>query len=335
MVSRKRITLYISAILLVVAGLLIWQRSGELVSASDVTRGSAVELVYATGVVEPVVQATVSPEVNGRISEWYVNEGDTVALSAPLVRLFDAEQYADVSELMIRVANEEIALQRDADLLSRKVGSRETYDNSKAALEQSRARLAAAQVRLQQRTLKAPPAGQVIRREREIGETVIAGQTLLVVAQLDQLRVTMDIDEEDIPRVAQGQTVLLSNDAFPNQVFKGTISEITPQGDSASKTYRVRASLPAATTLPVAMSVEANVVLTERSDALLVPASSVRDNAVYGLNGHRAERREVKLGIVGVDKIEILEGLNEGDRVVAAPPKDLVDGARVRLKPEQ
>ncbi len=305
------------------------------VAVTQVVRGSAVELVYATGTVEPAVQATVSPEVNGRIAEFYAQENDIVNLGGPLARLFDAEQYAEVSELMIRVANEETALRRDEDLLKRKVGSREEYDNSKSALEQSKARLAAAQVRLQQRTLRSPISGVVLRRDHEIGETVTPGMRLFVVGQLKPLRVTMEIDEEDIPRVQIGQKVLLSNDAFPEQVFTAAVSEITPLGDSSSKTYRVRAQLPEETVLPVGMSVEANVVLTERTNALLIPATAMQDSHVYLVGSdHRVKKVSIKVGLSGIENIEVIQGLSDGDLIVRGPSVDLRDGQRVKVRRE-
>lgn len=309
---------------------IFWRGGAAAVAITAVTRGPAVQLVYATGVVEPVTQAAVSPEVNGRLTDFLVKENDTVKRGDVLARLYDAEQRAEVAELSTRVANDETTLKRDEDLFNRKVGSRENYDNSKAALEQSKAKLAAAQARLEQRQIKAPLDGVVIRREREIGETVTPGSVLFVLAAPQPLRVAMEIDEEDIPQIKLGQKVLLSNDAFPEQVFTAEVSELTPQGDSASKTYRVRAVLPEATPLPLGMSVEANVVLSERVEALLVPATSVRGESVFVLDGSHARLRKVKVGIIGVEKTEILDGLTERDRVVDSPPASLQDGARIR-----
>jgi RND family efflux transporter MFP subunit len=281
------------------------------------TRGTAVQVVYATGVIEAEQQANIGAEVSGRIVERYVNEGDEVKLSTPLLRLFDAEQYADVSELIIREVNQEKELQRARELYERRVGSREQFDNAKAELEQTQAKLAAARVRLQQRTVTSPFEGVVLRREHEVGEIVTAGQTLFVIARPQPLRATVEVDEEDFPLVKLGQKVLLSNDAFPGQVFTAAVTELTPLGDASNKTYRVRARLPEGTPLPVGMTLEANIVVAERKNVLLIPSAALRGEQAFRPNGKVVD---VKTGIRGLEMTEITEGLAEGDELLAAPP---------------
>jgi len=104
-------------------------------------------------------------------------------------------------------------------------------------------------------------------------------------------------------------------------------------GDIAAKTYRVKMALPDDTPLKPGMSVEANIVTREKPNALLVPADALRDNAVFVLDGSRARKREVTVGIRGTRTVEVLSGLNEGERVASPAATDLTDGARVRLKP--
>ena len=64
-----------------------------------------------------------------------------------------------------------------------------------------------------------------------------------------------------------------------------------------------------------------------------VPASSVTGNAVWRVNGDRAERRPVKIGVRSPDRIEILSGVSDADQLIDPPPEDLQDGARIRIKP--
>jgi RND family efflux transporter MFP subunit len=128
-----------------------------------------------------------------------------------------------------------------------------------------------------------------------------------------------------------GQTVLFRTDAFPDGRLEGKVSEITPMGDVAAKTFRVKMALPDDTPLKPGMSVEANIITREKPNALLVPADALQGSAVFVVDDARARKRPVTVGIRGTRRIEILSGLAEGERVASPAATDLKDGARVRV----
>jgi RND family efflux transporter MFP subunit len=167
-----------------------------------------------------------------------------------------------------------------------------------------------------------------------VGEIVTSNTILYRIGWLKPLLLIAQVNEEDIPKVEVGQTVLLRSDAFPGQRLAGTVRDITPAGDPVARTYRIRVLLPDDTPLRVGMSVEANIVVREKADALLVPAAAVSQDAVYVVDGSRAVRRAVTVGIRGTQAVEILSGLKEGERVVAPIPSELTDGARIHVTGE-
>ena len=107
--------------------------------------------------------------------------------------------------------------------------------------------------------------------------------------------------------------------------------EITPMGDVAAKTYRIKIALPDDTPLMPGMSVEANVITREKPGALLVPADAVRGSLVFVIDGSRVSKRDVKIGIRGTRNTEILSGLDEGERVASPAATELKDRSRVRV----
>jgi membrane fusion protein, multidrug efflux system len=109
------------------------------------------------------------------------------------------------------------------------------------------------------------------------------------------------------------------------------VSEITPMGDVAAKTFRVKIALPDDTPLKPGMSVEANIVTREKPNALLIPADALKGNVVFVIDGTRTHKRDVTAGIRGTRTAEILSGLSEGERVASPAATDLRDGARVRI----
>ena len=134
--------------------------------------------------------------------------------------------------------------------------------------------------------------GVVLRRDGEIGEIAEAGQILYRVGVPKPLQVVAEVNEEDIPRVAVGQTALFRTDAFPDRRLEGKVSEITPMGDVAAKTFRVKMALPDDTPLKPGMSVEANIVTREKPNALLIPADArARQCGVRARRRARAQAR--------------------------------------------
>ena len=96
------------------------------------------------------------------------------------------------------------------------------------------------------------------------------------------------MDEEDIPLVQVGQKVLVRADAFPGRVFDAVVKEVTPKGDPVGRSYRVRLGLPDNLPLRIGMTTEANIVVAERNNALLLPAAVVKDGAVWKVTDGRA-----------------------------------------------
>lgn len=297
-------------------------------------RGPAVEAVHATGVVEPVHWAKVGPLGTGRIAAILARDGDAVREGAVLARLDDREARARLAELEARERYWRDELGRQSQLADRGFASRDTRDRAQSEFLQVSAAVAGQRQRIDDLALVAPMDGIVLRQDGEVGETVEARSILFWVGRARPLRVTADVDEEDIPRIAAGQVAQIRSDAFPGRALPGQVEEVTPKGDPLAKSYRVRIVLPDDTPLRIGMTAEVNVVVREAAGALLVPATALRGprearHAFVAVQG-RAQRRPLRVGIEGRAFAEVLDGLAEGEQVLADPPSGIVDGARIR-----
>ena len=201
------------------------------VAVTAPVRGPAVEAIYATGVVEPVIWAKVTPMLRGRIMELCKCEGVTIGEGDVLARLDDAEERARVAELEARAEFLEGDMRRYARLLEGNHVSAQTYQRASSAYAEIRAVIAAERSRLNDFTIRAPIAGQVLRRDGEVGEIVDSDDVLFWVGEPKPLWIVAEVDEEDIARVRIGQRALIKADAFPSQVLDGTVETITPKGD--------------------------------------------------------------------------------------------------------
>jgi RND family efflux transporter MFP subunit len=307
-----------------------WQRL-PVVSEVMPRRGEVAEVVYATGVVEPVSWAKVVPKVRDRIIAHCNCEGRPVKKGDVLVSLDDDEPRAQLRELEGRLAYAARHLERATELARRNVTTADALERAQADVVQINALITAQKERLDAYQLRAPMDGMVLRRDFEIGEIVSTSDIVAWVGQPAPLRVVAEIAEEDVVAVAAGQTALLRHDGFRDRRLAAEVERITPKGDTAQKTFRAYLTLPADTPLKVGMSVEANIILRARQDALTVPLEAVRDGAVMVRDGTRIRWTPVTTGLRDLARIEVTGGLSEDRAIVAANTAALRNGQRVRL----
>lgn len=304
---------------------------GTEVVAVSPSIGTAAEIVYATGAVEPVRWAKVTSVIRDRIIEICDCEGKSVKKDEVLARLDDKEQTAALAELRAREEFAKRELERTAALVERNVVSPQAHERASMELRTVQALILVQMEKIADRTISAPIDGVVLRRDGEVGEIAEVGQILFRIGVEKPLQVVAEVNEEDIPRVAIGQTVLFRTDAFLGRRIEGKVREITRIGDPVAKTYRIKTSLPDNTVLMPGMSVEANVITREKTGALLIPIDALQGASVFVIDGNTVEKRKVEIGIRGSRVAEILSGLTEVDRVALLPTGGLTDRARVRV----
>jgi len=297
------------------------------------TRGPAVEAVYATGTVEPTVMMPIAPRVAGRLVKLSVDEGARVRKGQLLAQLEAQDMRDTVSELDARRAQAQRDYDRAAKLLREGWGTRVARDKARADLRALDAQIGRARTQMGYMFLRAPADGEILKRDGEVGEFLAVGQPLFYLSCCAPLRITTEVDEEDIPRVHPGQQVLIYSDAFPEQVFRGTVSQITPKGDPVARSYRVRVGFPADSALRIGMTAETNILIAERANALLVPAVAVDRNKVWVVRDGRLAPQAVTIGVSARGRVEILSGLTDDAVMAVNPAATFKAGQRVRTRP--
>jgi RND family efflux transporter MFP subunit len=325
------------AVVLALAGIgaaVAWRFLGPVtVEVTRPTRGTAVEAVYGAGTVEPTVMLPIAPKIAGRLQRLLVDESATVRQGQPMAQLDDRELAAAVTEWEARVRYAETQFRRADELYRNQTGTAAARDQTRNELETARATLDRARKQLAEMTLAAPADGIVIKRDGEVGQLIQAGQAVFWMSCCDSLRVAAEIDEEDIPRIRPQQRVVIRADAYPDRVLEGTVAEVTPKGDPVARSFRVRIKLPADTPLMIGMTADCNIIIEERRDALLVPATAVVDRKVWVVRDGKLERRAVTVGAAGDASTEIKAGLADGEEIVVRPSSGLREGRSVRIAP--
>lgn len=310
-------------------GIAWWVLRPPIVSVVHPRIGPAVQAVYATGTVEPVVMMPIAPRIGGRIVSLEVDEGAVVHKGQVLARL----ESQDVRNAVAQLAAQEEFARRDylrySAMVKLGIIARQTYDRAKAAWETARAAVEAARAQADYMTLVAPTDGIVIRRDGEVGQFLPINQALFWLSCLSPLRISAEVDEEDISLVTAGQKVLVRADAFPGRIFSGHVQQVTPKGDPIARSYRVRITFDEKTPLQIGMTAETNIITRQNPRALLVPSAAVSGSHVWLLKGDRLVRRSVRVGVSGRDDTEILSGLSMADTVVAAADPSFQEGQTI------
>lgn len=308
-----------------------WILTSGSVAVARVKRGTAVQAVYATGTVEPSVMVPIAARAGGRLVELNSDEGSKVVKGQVLGRLEDADLINTIAELKAREEFARSDLERNKRLRQNNAIPEQVLEKSKSDWEAAKAALARAVAEADFTKLIAPEDGSVIRRDGEVGEMIAANQPVFWMSCCAPLRISAEVDEEDIALVEPGQKVLIQADAFPGEQMNGTVTAITPKGDAVTRSFRVRIGLESDVPLMIGMTAETNIITRERPDALLIPATAEHEGHVWIISDGRVEKRKVKIGARGFEQLEVLDGLKEGDMVAVDGRRSLSPGSAVSV----
>lgn len=312
-------------------------RRGPEVRVVTVERGPAIEAVYATGQVEPTVLVPIAPRSGGRLIALEADEGQFVKRGQVLARIESVELQRSVEEARARERQAQTLVDRTRTLVAQQFVSAAELDRVRNDLDAARAALARAQAMLDYNLLTAPADGMVLRRDGERGQFIAPGQTVMSLSCCAPLRVSAEVDEEDIARVQVGQAVNLRSEALPQRLFEGEVASITPKGDPVARSYRVRIRFRGdeATLLGLrpGMTMDANILIGRREQALLIPTRALVQPgpAVWRVEDGYLKRQPVRIGVRSPERVEILDGLQAGQPLVAEPTEALQDGHAVRV----
>ena len=312
-----------------VGGSMLWLPARAVVVHP--TRGPAVQAVYATGTVESTIMLPIAARVTARLAELDVDEGAQVQKGQVLGRLEDIDLRNALAQLRSAEAFAKSEYLRNAALAKNGTVAKSTYDKARADWLAASAASTKAGAELDYAKLVAPADGKVIHRNGEVGELIPLNQAVFWISVDSPLRISAQVDEEDIAKVSAGQEVLIRADALPNRTMRGVVQSITPKGDPVARSYRVRIGLGEATPLMIGMTTEVNIVIRKNDDALLLPPSAVRGTQVWCVRDGRLVPRDVTIGASGSKQVEITSGLDANDTVVLHPDASLRSGSRVRI----
>lgn len=294
-----------------------------------------VDETEAVGTLRSRQGVTLRPEVSGRIAAIGFNEGQRVKRGQLLVQLDDTLQRAQLQQAEAQASIARTQLQRNRELVAQNFVSQSAVDQSAASLEVAQAQVALAQAQLARMRVLAPFDGQSGILLVSLGDYVKDGADLVNLEDTSQVWVDYRLPERDLARVKPGLAVEVLVDALPGRRFNARIEALDSQVDANGRSLLVRARLDNRDgVLRPGMFARARTVLGVRENALVVPEESLVPQGgkqylikvVDGPGGKVSQRIEAKLGMRVFGRVEVLEGLKEGDVLVTAGQARLMRG---------
>jgi HlyD family secretion protein len=290
-----------SAVIVVAAGGVWYFNRGNSdkpqYQSTVVTRGDIVQVVSATGTLNPVTNITVGSQISGIILKLYADWNSPVKANQAVAELDPATYQSAVRSAEGDLANAKASLElqqveerRSSELFTNKLISGSDYDTAVANLHQAQAMvqikeaaLTNAAVNLQRCTIYSPVDGTVISRNVDVGNTVAASlsaPTLFIIANdLTKMQIDANVSEADIGTVAEGQDVNFTVDAFPDGKFTGKVAQIrnSPTTVQNVVTYDTVISVnnPDLKLRP-GMTANASIITAQRSGVLKIPNAAFR-----------------------------------------------------------
>ncbi len=364
---KKKLICIVGAVVLVLVGIIFYriyaniaaskERAGRVsqgrVAAVEVAtvgkRDIVPQLVFSANL-EPEWVADISAKVDGRVAELYVEEGDNIRGGAVIAVLDTDELAAQVVQaqgtlLSSRASLEqaELELKRTVALASQGALSAQTLDNARTKRDLFIGQVRAAegnlnllQTRLANANVLAPRDGVVVKRYLQSGVYVKAGNPIVSLANVTSLLAKATVGEAQISQIVVGSQVKVRVDALAGQEFTGTVTRISPAASLPARTFIAEVTIPNASgILKPGMFAKVDVPGITRKGAVAIPERSLvmreDQNTVFVLTAdNKVQQRVLKLGYVGNGWAEVLEGLQEGERIVVSGQNKIKDGSAVQ-----
>jgi membrane fusion protein (multidrug efflux system) len=313
------------------------------VEVAKVDTMTLVDETQAVGSLRSRQGVMLRPEVGGRVKQIFFNDGQRVRKGQVMVQFEDQLQQAQLSQAKAELSIAEANHKRNQELVTQNFISKRSLDESGAALEVSRAKLALADATLQRLKVLAPFDGITGLKQINVGDYLKDGADMVNIEDIDAVLVDFRLPERFQAKIRAGQKAQLTVDALPGRPFSAIVQAVDPLIEANGRSVGVRGCIDnRQQQLRPGMFARVNSVFGVRDNALVIPEEAIipqggRTFVVKVVAGDKpevliSERVAVKVGLRLPGKVEILEGLAAGDTVVTAGHQRLQkDGTAVRV----
>jgi membrane fusion protein (multidrug efflux system) len=304
------------------------------VSVAPVRTETVSQKLEALGNARANESVDISSKTSNVVTAVHFGDGQRVNRGQLLVQLDDAQTRADVAAAEAAVAESERLFNRSRELMATEALSKAQFDQLDATLKANRAKLASAQARLQDTTIRAPFSGRVGLRRVSVGTLISPGDVITTLDDTSVIKLDFSVPENVLATLREGLAVRATAPAFSGRSFTGKVSSIDSRVDMNTRAVTVRALLANEDgALRPGMFLNVSLANDER-ETLIIPEQALTPEAerqyVFVVADGKAQRREVRIGARRPGNVEVVAGLNAGEQVVVEGTQKVRDGAPVR-----
>lgn len=293
--------------------------------------------VNTVGTLRANESVDIVPELTKRLAKIQVEEGAQVEKDEVLFVLDDADLTAEIAEIEARLKLAQANEARTGNLLPQKAISRQEYDLAKSELDIFKAQKATKEVELAKTRIRAPFAGKTGVRRVSEGALVTPDTVLMTLQDLSRIKVDFPLPERYASEVKPGQkfTFTVAGNAT---VFEGRVQVIEPAVEAATRSLQVRGICESPKGLLPGGFAEVSLKLDTMENGYAIPSEAVvpsaRGQGVYVEKDGKAEFRDIEIGVRTPGQVQVLRGLEEGDRLLTTNLLRLRPGVDVKpVKP--
>jgi membrane fusion protein, multidrug efflux system len=300
----------------------------------------------AVGTVRAVQGVEVSPEIAGIVDKIYFHQGDAVKAGAPLVQLRDSEERSKLQSLTSTADLARLTYNRDLAQLRIHAVSQQTVDDDKSKLDIALAHITEQQVLIAKKRILAPFDGQLGLRNIDLGQYLNVGTAIVSLQALHHVYVDFFMPQQTLSALRKGMQVTVKTDVYPEQVFAGEVSVISPKVDEKTRNVKVRATLvnPGHKLLP-GLYVTVDIATNRSQHAITLPRTAISFNPYGALvyrveNAGKDDKGQAKLlakqvfvttGEARGDQIAVTDGIKDGDTIITSGQIKLRNGSPIRV----
>jgi RND family efflux transporter MFP subunit len=301
------------------------------------------------GTIRGIQNAEMGFEVQGRITEFLVKEGEKVSEGQVLARLDDRDYQADLEQAEANLRKAEADLQRSLNIFEEDPGAitQDKIESDRRAVEVSRAAVDKKKKGVEDTVLRAPFTGLMARKLVEDFANVAAKEPVLIIQDLSTLEIEISVPERDVTAGAAERDpkeltervkprVVVSS--LPGRELPAWVKEFTTTADPVTRTFQAKLNFEPSEGVSILPGMTARVVVEGSfTEGVLVPAQAVAVDPneepfvwVFDPQAMTVSRQNVELGELGGDDVEVLKGLNKGQQIAVSGVRELQDGMKVR-----
>ena len=307
-----------------------------LVTVGTAHRDSIFDVVEALGTAQANESVTLTAKVTDTVRRVNFEDGDYVEAGAVLIELTNQEEEALLAEARANLDDAESQQRRLEDLRVRGLSAESDLDAARSRAAAMRARLNSIVARLRDRLIQAPFSGMLGFRQVSPGTMLSPNTAITSIDDISVIKLDFTVPESAIGSMAPGAKIVAKSVSFPGRDFEGTVRTVGSRVDPVTRAITVRAHIENSDrVLRPGMLLTVEVITAERT-ALVVPEGAVfqvQNRAyVYRADGDVARQQQIEVGDRHFGVVEVLGGLEDGDRIVIEGIVKLRDGARMRYE---